>query len=75
MAETVLTLHESPVSPIVLQEALRELVIEASAPLTLTLIAPEQTTCSLVVRIRRAAEPDDSGAGGSGQSAHALVLE
>ena len=54
MAETVLTLHESPVSPVVLQETLRELVIDASAPLTLTLTAPAQTACSLVVRIRQA---------------------
>ena len=54
MAETMLTLHESPVSPVVLQETLRELVIDASAPLTLTLTAPAQTACSLVVRIRRA---------------------
>ena len=54
MAETVLTLHESPVSPVVLQETLRELVIDASAPLTLTLTAPAQTACSLVVRIRHA---------------------
>lgn len=54
MTETVLTLHESPVSPVVLDSKIREIVIDASFPLTLALSAPKQSCCAVVVRIRQA---------------------
>ena len=54
MTETVLTLHESPVSPVVLDSKIREIVIDASFPLTLALSAPKQSRCAVVVRIRQA---------------------